>query len=63
MSNLLYWVVPVAMVAIIGILIALRERRPQAPDASVSDFSRQMNALSKRAVIRYPDDGERKQAV
>ena len=63
MSNLLYWVIPVAAVAIIGMLIALRERRPQAPDASVSDFNRQMSALSKRAVIRYPDDGERKQAV
>ena len=63
MSNLLYWVIPVAAVAIIGMLMALRERRPQAPDASVSDFNRQMSALSKRAVIRYPDDGERKQAV
>ncbi|MDA8262596.1 MAG: hypothetical protein M0Z47_07170 [Actinomycetota bacterium] len=63
MSNLLYWVIPVAAVAIIGMLMALRERRPQAPDTSVSDFSRQMSALSKRVATRYPHDGERKQAV
>ena len=61
MSNLLYWVIPCAVVAIVGILMALRERRPQAPETSVDAFNRSMSAIASKRAFRQ--DGERKQAV
>ncbi len=61
MSNLLYWVIPCAIVAIVGIFMALRERRPQAPEMSVDAFSRSISAMSSMRAIR--PDGERNQAV
>ena len=64
MSNLLYWVVPCTVVAIVGILIALRERRPHPPEESVDAFSRRMTAMSSMAKTRAAEQKiERDRAV
>ena len=61
MSNLLYWVIPCVIVAIVGIGLTLREKRPAAPEASVNAFARSMHAISPMS--HHHTSGERKQAV
>lgn len=64
MSNLLYWVVPVVVVTVLGLLIALVERRPKGPNASVENFSRKLNAMSSMKHVDYNQTNqERREAV
>lgn len=64
MSNLLYVLVPIAAVVVIGLLIALIERKPKSPTSSIDNFSARMAVISNlKSTVQDHNADERKQAV
>ncbi len=62
MSNLLYWVVPALAVTMLGVLVALIEKRPQGPTASVDNFAKKLTAMSSMKTVPYdgaPNDRQK----
>ncbi len=52
MANLLYLGIPVAILALIGLAISLKERRPRRITSDIDDFAKSLNALSSTRFSR-----------